>query len=142
MKMTGWQTRLAFPVIPRDQWEFPTMPPESTEPEDPSRVRSDGDNASRSSVKGKEREVVVKEEGASVRKLPKRKPRAKPKPKSRAQKSNGQSSSVTEAPPQPTATALQALNTNQTEDDELVYIKSEDTDMVMPTISKYLMYYA
>ncbi|GAN04728.1 hypothetical protein MAM1_0072d04192 [Mucor ambiguus] len=145
--MTGWQTRLAFPVIPRDQWEFPTMPPESTQLEDPSSVSLDGNSTTRSSTKRKEGEVVVKSEDTSVKKLPspsppppKRKPRTQPKPKSRAQRSNRQSpSSATEVPSLPTATAVQALNTNQTEDDELVYIKSEDTDMAMPTISRYLM---
>lgn len=144
MKMTGWQTRLAFPVIPRDQWEFPTMPPESTGAQDPSRGSSYGDSASSSSDKGKEKAAVVKSEEVSVKNLSsspratlaKRKPRAKPKPKSRAQQSKGPSSTIvtTEAPPQPEATTLQVLNTNQTEDEELVYIKSEDTDMTMPTI--------
>lgn len=157
MKMTGWQTRLAFPVVPRDQWEFPTMPPESRQlvQEDPA-GNINGNNASRASDKGKGREeAAVKSEEPPVIKLPssppaqsKRKPRAKPRPKSRAQRSSGQSSpsatataAATEAPPSLAATALQAPNSNQTEDDELVYIKSEDTDMVMPSTSKYSMYH-
>lgn len=117
------------------------MPPESTTIQDgPSgkRMRLDGD----SSVKGKEKEGVAKSEEPPVAKVPaKRKPRAKPKPKTpkaAAQSSNEQTSASASGEVSP-ATATQILNTNQTEDDELVYIKSEYKDEVMDTISKYSM---
>lgn len=139
MKMTGWQTRLTFPVIPNEQWEFPTLPPEPDKSYNSSKIRSDSENSSSSSLKrkGKEKEVIIKTEELPQKLRRKSKPRPKRTtvgsrtPNVGIRHSNAQQQQQEVIPP---ATPIQVLNTNQNEDDELVYIKSEETEETMPSI--------
>lgn len=146
MKMTGWQTRLTFPVIPKEQWEFPTLPLEPDKGDGSLEIRSNSEHSSSSSSrrKGKEKEVIIKTE-EPLRKL-RRKPKPRPKitnvgsrtPNVGVRHSNAQQQQQQQQQGiVPRATPLQVLNTSQNEDDELVYIKSEETEETMPSICKY-----
>lgn len=142
MKMTGWQTRLTFPVIPKEQWEFPTLPLEPDKGDGSLEIRSNSEHFSSSSSrrKGKEKEVIIKTE-EPLRKLRRK---SKPRPKRTNVGSRTPNVGVRHSNTQqqqqgmvPLATPLQVLNTSQNEDDELVYIKSEETEETMPSICKY-----
>ncbi|KAI8640677.1 hypothetical protein BD408DRAFT_419471 [Parasitella parasitica] len=144
MKMTGWQTRLAFPVIPKEQWEFPTMPPEPRNDDPPAkRVRLD-DQQSSAII---EKQVVVRIEKPSPEPSPKPSPKPSQKPDKPKRKGADTGRRKSNAPNKDKALAIKASTprpiaaaaapssaTNQDQDDELVYIKSEETEQTMPII--------